>query len=156
MPVPVAHLGGPARRVNNVGEQHRGQHPITGHLGLLAGEERGDFLEGRTPSRFDEVENVAPRKLNVFRTRYAISDVLAPLGRDQRVVGVMEDECRRRVAVIRRNSALFGESPRAPDRRFPRLPRMAADPVTPACPCSRPVRRSYTGHPRRCQRYADK
>ena len=34
--------------------------------------------------------NVAPRNLNVFRARYVIGDVLAPFGRDQRVVGVVE------------------------------------------------------------------
>ena len=95
MPVTVAHLRGPARRVHDVGEQHRGEHPIIGHVGLLAGEELGDLLEGLAP-RFDEVENVAPRQLNVFRARYVIGDVLAPLGRDERVVGVMDDEGRAR------------------------------------------------------------
>ena len=44
--------------------------------------------------RFDEVVHVAPRQLNVFRARYVIGDVLAPRGRDDRVVGVVEDESR--------------------------------------------------------------
>ena len=78
MPVTVADLRGPARRVHDVGEQHRGENPIIGHVGLLAGEELGDLLEGRAP-RFDEVVHVAPRQLNVFRARYVIGDVLAPL-----------------------------------------------------------------------------
>ena len=59
-PVTVADLRRPTRRVHNVGEQHRREHPIIGHVGLLAGEELGDLLKRLTP-RFDEVENVAPR-----------------------------------------------------------------------------------------------
>ena len=50
MPVPVANLRRPARRVHDVGEQHGGEHPVIGHVGLLAGEELGDLLKGRTPS----------------------------------------------------------------------------------------------------------
>ena len=91
MPVTVADLGGPARRVHDVGEQHRGENPIIGHVGLVAGEELGDLLEGRAP-RFDEVVHVAARQLNVFRARYVIGDVLALRGRDERVVGVLDDE----------------------------------------------------------------
>ncbi len=94
MPVTVTNLGGTTRRVHDVGEKHRGKNPIIGQVSPLVGEELGDFLEGRAPVRFNEVENVAPWKLNVLRARYAISDVLAPLGRDKGVVGVMEDECR--------------------------------------------------------------
>ena len=60
MPVTVTHLRGPARRVDDVGEQHGGQNPIVGHVSLLAGEELGDLLERFAP-RFDEVERVAPR-----------------------------------------------------------------------------------------------
>ena len=93
MPVTVADLRGAARRVHDVGEQHRGEHPIIGHVGLLAGEELGDLLEGRAP-RFDEVVQVAARQLNVFRARYVIGDVLALRRRDERVVGVLEDEGR--------------------------------------------------------------
>src|SRR5947199_9385635 len=83
MPVAVADLCGLARRVHNVGEQQRGQNPTIGHVGLLAGEERGDLLKRRSPRR-DEVIQVAPRKLNVLRARYVISDVLAPLRRRRR------------------------------------------------------------------------
>ena len=50
MPVPVAHLGSAARRVHDVGEQHRGENPIIGHLCLLAGKELGDLLERIAPS----------------------------------------------------------------------------------------------------------
>jgi hypothetical protein len=42
MPVPVADLRGPARRVHDVGEEHRGEHPILGPLSLVAGEELAD------------------------------------------------------------------------------------------------------------------
>ena len=49
MPVTVAHLRRAARRVHDVGEQHRGENPIIGHLGLLAGEELGDLLERLAP-----------------------------------------------------------------------------------------------------------
>ena len=91
MPVTVAHLRRPPRRVHDVGEQHRGENPIIGHLCLMTGEELGDLLERGSP-RFDEVVQVAARQLNVFRTRYGISDVLALLGRDQLVVGVLEHE----------------------------------------------------------------
>ena len=50
MPVTVADLRGPARRVHDVGEQHRGENPIVGYFGLLAGEELGDLLKGLTPA----------------------------------------------------------------------------------------------------------
>ena len=79
MPVTVAHLRGPPRRVHDVGEQHRGENPIIGHVCLLAGEELSDLLEGLR-LRFHEVVHVAARQLNVFRARYVISDVLAPSG----------------------------------------------------------------------------
>ena len=46
----------------------------------------------RGTPRFNEVEHVAPRQSNVLRPRYAVGDVLAPLGRDHWVVGVVEDE----------------------------------------------------------------
>jgi hypothetical protein len=65
MPVAVTHRRSARRRVDDVGEQHGGDHPIIGTVGLLAGEELGDPLKRLTP-RFDEVENVAPRKLDVF------------------------------------------------------------------------------------------
>jgi hypothetical protein len=92
-PVTVAHLRRPARRVNNVGEQHRGQHPIIGHVSLLASEELRDLLKRRTP-RLNDVEEVAPRKLNVLRARDVISEVLAMSGWDERVVRVLDDEGR--------------------------------------------------------------
>src|SRR4029077_2698209 len=92
VPVTVADLCGPARRVHDVGEQHRGQNPIIRDVGLVAGEELGDLLEGRAPFRFDEVIHVAPREFDVFRAGYVIGDVLAPLRRDNDVVGVLEDE----------------------------------------------------------------
>ena len=47
MPVTVADLRGAPRRVHDVGEQHRGENPIIGHVCLVAGEELGDLLEGR-------------------------------------------------------------------------------------------------------------
>ena len=47
MPVTVTHLRGPARRVHDVGEQHRGKNPIIGHVSLLPGEELGDLLKRR-------------------------------------------------------------------------------------------------------------
>lgn len=59
MPVTIPHLRGPARRVDDVGEQHGGENPIIGHVGLVAGEELGDFLEGRLPW-FHVVVDVAP------------------------------------------------------------------------------------------------
>ena len=80
-----------AARVHDVGEEHRGENPIIGHVGLLAGEELGDLLEGLAPG-FNEVEYVAPRQLNILRARYTVCDVLAPLGQDHRVVGVLDDE----------------------------------------------------------------
>ena len=35
MPVAVADLRSPARRVHDVGEKHRGENPIVGYVGLL-------------------------------------------------------------------------------------------------------------------------
>jgi hypothetical protein len=93
MPVTVADLRSPPRRVHDVGEQHRGENPIVGHLSLVPGEELGDFLE-RRPPRLNEVVHVAPRQLNVLRAREVISDVLAPLGQDEGVVGVLADQGR--------------------------------------------------------------
>ena len=94
MPVAVADLRGAARRVHDVGEEHRGENPIVGHFGLVAGEELGDLLEGRAPSRFNDVVPVAARQLNIFRARYVLGDVLALRGRDDHVVGVLDDESR--------------------------------------------------------------
>jgi len=94
MPVTVAHLRGPARRVHHVGEQHRREDPIAGHVSLLTGEERGDFLERVAPSRFEGVVQVAPRNFDVFRAWYVVSDVLAHRGRDQWVVGMVDNERR--------------------------------------------------------------
>ncbi len=93
MPVTVADLRGPARRVHDVGEQHRGENPIIGHVGLVAGEELGDLLEGRAPG-FNDVVPVAARHLNIFRVGYVLGDVLALRGRDDHVVGVVDDESR--------------------------------------------------------------
>jgi len=92
MPVTVADLRGPASRVDDVGEEHRGEHPIVGHLCLVPGEEFGDLLEGISPARFDEVPHVATRQLDVLRARYVVSDVSAPRGQDDCVLGVMDDE----------------------------------------------------------------
>jgi hypothetical protein len=49
----------------------------------------GDLLKGRAPVGFVKMGDVAARQLNVFRAGYEVCDVLAPLGRDNRVVGVM-------------------------------------------------------------------
>ena len=84
MPVSVADLGGPARRVHDVGEEHCGENPIVGHFCLVPGEELVDLLKRRAP-RFNEVVQVAPWKLNVFRARYMVSDILALRGHDHRV-----------------------------------------------------------------------
>ena len=65
MPVTVAHLGGAARRVDDVGEEHGGENPIIGDFCLMAGEEFGDLLERRAP-RLDEVVEVAARELNIL------------------------------------------------------------------------------------------
>ena len=94
MPVAVADLRGPARRVHDVGEQHRGENPIIGDLCLVAGEELGDLPERRTPSRFNDVVPVAARHLNIFRAGYVLGDVLALRGRVGHAVGVLEDEGR--------------------------------------------------------------
>src|SRR6202040_298224 len=92
-PVTVAQFCGPARRVHDVGEQHRGKNPIVGHFSSVAGEELVNLLEGRLP-RFYEVEQVAPWQLNVFRARYVVGDFLALLRRDERIVAVMDDKGR--------------------------------------------------------------
>ena len=76
MPVPVADLRHTARRVHDVGEQNRGEHPIVRYLGLVTGEELGDLLKRRTP-RLNNVPHVAARQLDVLRARYVIGDVLA-------------------------------------------------------------------------------
>jgi hypothetical protein len=73
------------------GEEHGGENPIVRHFSLVPGEELGDLLKGRAPW-FNEVVHVAPWQLNVLRARYVISDVLAPLGQDKGVVGVLHDE----------------------------------------------------------------
>src|SRR3981081_2791330 len=91
VPIAVTDLHRPARRVDNVGEQHRGKIPIIGDVGLVAGEELGDLVKRRAP-RFDEVVNVASGQLNVFRSRYVIGDVLAPGGWDERIVGMVDDQ----------------------------------------------------------------
>ena len=91
MPVTVAHLGGAARRVHDVGEQHRGQHPIIGHVGLLAGEELGDLLEGLAPW-LDVVIHVAPWQLNVFRVRECGLRCTCPTRAGRRVVRVVDDQ----------------------------------------------------------------
>src|ERR1700737_3771098 len=92
MPGPIAHLCGPARRLDDVGEHHSGENAVIGYLRLLAGDKLRDLLEGRTPSRFDEVVHVAARQLDVLRARYVLGDVLALRGRDELVVGGLEDE----------------------------------------------------------------
>jgi hypothetical protein len=88
MPVTVADLRSGACRVHDVGEQHRGEHTVVGHFCLVPGEELGDLLEGRAPSRFNELVDVASRQFDVLCVRYAVSDVLAHRGQDDRVVGV--------------------------------------------------------------------
>ncbi len=91
MPVTVTDLGGPARRVHDVGEEHRGENPIVGHVGPVPGEELGDLLEGLAPW-FNGVIPVAAWHLNVFRVGYVLGDVLALRGRDDHVVGVVDHE----------------------------------------------------------------
>ena len=91
VPVAVADVRGSARRVDDVGKQHRGEHPIIGHFCLMPGEELGDLLERIAPG-FNEVVKVAPPELNVFRVRNVVGDVLAHCGRDEWVVGVLDDE----------------------------------------------------------------
>jgi hypothetical protein len=49
VPVAVADLRCSARRVHDVGEEDGGENPIIGDLGMVAGEEFGDLLEGRPP-----------------------------------------------------------------------------------------------------------
>src|SRR6516165_5636858 len=92
MPVTVADLRSPARRVHDVGEKYRGENTVVGHVGLMAGEELSDLPKGRAPAGFNGVQLVAAPQLNVFRVGYVLGDVLAIPGRDDRVVGVVEDE----------------------------------------------------------------
>jgi hypothetical protein len=92
MPVTVADLRRATGRVHDVGEEHRGQHPIIGHVGLVAGEERSNLLEGRAPVGFDHVVDVATRQLDVLRARYVVCDQLSLRGRDERIIGVLEDK----------------------------------------------------------------
>jgi hypothetical protein len=66
MPVTVTHLGGAARRIDDIGKEHRGKNPVVSHFWLFAGEERVDLLKG-LPPRCSEVEQVAPWHLNEFR-----------------------------------------------------------------------------------------
>ncbi|OBF85362.1 hypothetical protein A5791_02310 [Mycobacterium sp. 852002-51163_SCH5372311] len=94
MPLPVTQLRGASRRIHNVGEQHRSQHPIVGHVGLMTCEKLGDLLKGRTP-RLHEVIHVAPWQLNVFGAGYLIGDVLAHRARDEHIIDVLEHEGRR-------------------------------------------------------------
>jgi hypothetical protein len=91
MPVTVTDLGRGARRVDDVGEEHCGQDPVARHVGLIAGHEFGDLLEGLTP-RFDDVVEVAARQLNIFRAGNVVAQIPALRGRDHRVVGVLEEE----------------------------------------------------------------
>ena len=90
-PVAVTDLGRHPRRADDVGEQHRGEHAIVGHLRLVAGEELGDLLERISP-RLDDVIHVAARQLNVFRAGNVIAEVPALRRRDDRVIGVLDDE----------------------------------------------------------------
>src|ERR1700759_3259115 len=92
MPVTIAHLGGAARGITEVGEQHRGKNPIVGDTGLFAGDELGDLLE-LLPPRLDEVVHVAPWQLNVLRARNVVCDWLAMRGQDDRGVSELEDKC---------------------------------------------------------------
>ena len=93
MPVTVADLRRSARRVHDVGEQHRGENTVVRHLCLVPGDELGDLLERIAP-RFHVVKHVAPWQFNVFRARDVIGDVLAISRRDERVVGVLDDQSR--------------------------------------------------------------
>lgn len=93
MPVPVAHLRRPPGRVHDVGEKHCGQHPIIGHVGLLAGEELSDHLKGRAPG-FHEVVQVAPWHLDVFRIRYMISHLFSLRRCHERILAVLDDKGR--------------------------------------------------------------
>jgi hypothetical protein len=43
MPVTVADLRGPSRRVHDVGEEHGGENPVVRHFRLMAGEELVDL-----------------------------------------------------------------------------------------------------------------
>ena len=44
MPLAVTDLRGLARRVHDVGEEHRGEDTVVGHVCVVAGEELGDLL----------------------------------------------------------------------------------------------------------------
>ncbi len=65
MPVAVTDLRGAACRVDDVGEEHRGEHPIIRHSRLVAGEELGDHLERIAP-RFHEVVQLRPGSSTYF------------------------------------------------------------------------------------------
>jgi hypothetical protein len=119
----------PARRVHYVGEQHRRENPIIGHLGLIAGQELDNLAEGGAPW-FNEVEQVATRKLNVFRVRNVVGDVLAHCRRDEWVVGVLDDEgghvdCRQDRSHVRfgHQRKHKGDGPRACRQAFMTGPR---------------------------------
>jgi len=71
--------------------KHGGENPIIGHFSLVASEELVNLQKGFAP-RFNKVENVAPRQLNVFRARYVIGDILAHYACDEWVVGVLDDK----------------------------------------------------------------
>jgi precorrin-3B synthase len=147
VPVTIAHLGGPARRVHDVGEQHRSEHPIVGHLSLVAGEELGDLLKGRAPW-FNEVVEVAPREFDVFRALYVISDVLAHCGRAEWVVGVLDDkggnaDCRKELAHVQ-----FGHHRKHKGdggAEWPYRERMARARETDACPGALQVHQAADG-----------
>jgi hypothetical protein len=89
MPVTVAHFCGPTCRVDDVGEEHRGEHAVACRVGLIAGHELGDLVEGITPW-FDDVVEVAARQLNIFRAGNVVAQIPTLRGRDHRVVGVLE------------------------------------------------------------------
>jgi hypothetical protein len=107
VPVTVADLRGPTRRVHDVGEQHRRKHPIIGHFRVLTGEELGDLLKKLAP-RLNEVPHVASGQLNVLRPRYVITDVLAQRRRDEEVVAVLNDEGRHADCGKQRPHVQFG------------------------------------------------
>ena len=61
MPVTIADLRRPARwDCHDVGEKHCGEHTVVRYLGLVAGGDFVDLLEGRAPW-LNEVVHVAPR-----------------------------------------------------------------------------------------------
>jgi len=65
VPVTVAHLRRPARRVHDVGEEHGGENTVVRDVCLLAGEKLGDLLEGGSPW-FYKVVCVAPGSSTYF------------------------------------------------------------------------------------------